>query len=95
MEKFVCPKCGRTSYSANRELLNICPYCGIDRYLILSPRLFSSYNLSEAKIIIDRRKATEPVPFERRGDEEVIPVAWLVIKRKDGEMVQESHFSSM
>lgn len=83
MEKFICPKCGRTSYTANRELLNLCPYCSLDKYLILNPRIFGGYDISNIKVVIDRRKTSEPVPFERRKNEQAIPVAWLIVKRKD------------
>lgn len=95
MEKFVCPRCGRTSYTANRELLNVCPYCSLDKYLIVSPKFLSSHDISDMKIIIDRRRASEPVPFERRKDEQAIPVAWLIVKRKDGEIAQDSDLISM
>lgn len=96
MEKFVCPKCGKVSYTANRELLNICPYCSLDKYLILNPKVFGGYDLSDIKIVVDRRKSTEPVPFERRKNEQAIPVAWLIVKRKDNqESVQDSDFISM
>lgn len=96
MEKFICPKCGKVSYTANRELLNICPYCGLDKYLIVNPKIFGRYDLSDIKIVIDRRKSVESVPFERRKNEEAIPVAWLIVKRKDNhEPAQDSDFISM
>ncbi len=89
MEKFICPRCGKTSYTANRELMNLCPYCNINKFLILSPKIFTyGHDLSDVKIIIDRRKISEPVPAERREDYEVVPIAWLVIKR-DKEMMIE------
>jgi len=96
MEKFVCPRCGKVSYTANKELLNICPYCSLDKYLIVSPRFLASYDLSNIKIVIDRRKTSEPVPFERRKGEEAIPVAWLIVKKKDiVDSPQDSDFISM
>jgi predicted nucleic acid-binding Zn-ribbon protein len=96
MEKFICPKCGRISYTANRELVNICPHCSFEKYLILSPKFLSGYELSDIKIIVDRRKNSEPVPFERRKGEEAIPIAWLIVKKKDTvDSPQDSDFISM
>ncbi len=84
MEKFECQKCGKTSYSASKAASGICPYCDIEKLLIFNPSVLAmSHELSDAKIIVDRRMSHRPVNAERRENEEMIPVAWLVIKQKE------------
>ncbi len=80
---YTCPKCGLTTYTADPSQKDLCPNCDMERYLIFNPNLFTLCpTYSNMKFIVDRRKTSYPVDKDRREETEVIPVAWLVVKRK-------------
>lgn len=89
MEKFECPKCGKIAFSASRDLAKVCPYCDTEKLLIFNPNILAmAHELSDAKIIIDRRNVQRSVGADRRDNTCMIPVAWLVVKQKElGETV--------
>lgn len=77
METFHCSKCGRTSYSAHRDIVH-CPHCGVERLIIINPDILSlTGELSNAKIIVDRRTADTPVDVDRRETCRGVPMAWF------------------
>jgi hypothetical protein len=83
MEGFTCPKCGRTTYTAYREAASICPYCTTEKLLILNPRLLKmGLDITDARILVDRRNTHAEVEPERRQGDEFIPIAWLVIRNR-------------
>lgn len=85
MEQYTCPICKRTTYTAYRDVANICPYCNTEKILIFNPNIFTKeYELTDAKIIFDRRNTDILVEDDRRknGDSKLIPLAWLVIKQR-------------
>ncbi len=84
MENYTCPKCNKTTYTARRDTVNVCPYCGLEKLIIFNPRIFSlGHNLSHAKVLFERRTNDFHVETDRRADKgsESIPIAWLVIKQ--------------
>ncbi|MEW6107627.1 MAG: hypothetical protein AB1632_00445 [Nitrospirota bacterium] len=86
MEKYTCPTCHKTTYTAYRAMAYVCPYCNVEKLLIFNPLAFNTgHDMSDAKIIFDRRGAESRVEPERRGDHNVecIPIAWLVIKHRN------------
>lgn len=83
MEKFTCPSCQRTTYTAYRDKAHICPYCTTEKFLIFNPKALGRANdFLDTKIMFDRRNTDFAVEADRRGQEEVelVPVAWLIIK---------------
>ena len=85
MEKYVCPVCNKATYTAYSEAAHICPYCSTEKILILSQKAFSGlHDVSDTKVIFDRRTTELAIDRERRGmeDVELIPVAWLAIKKR-------------
>ena len=85
MEKYSCPVCNKTTYTAYSETAHICPYCNTEKMLILNQKAFSGVlDISDTRVIFDRRTSEHATAQERRGKEDVelIPIAWLVIKRK-------------
>ena len=85
MEKYSCPVCNKTTYTAFSEAAHVCPYCSTEKKLILNQRAFmGEHDISDTKVIFDRRNTNLAVEWEKRGKEDVelIPIAWLVIKRK-------------
>lgn len=88
MEKYTCPKCGKTTYTAFRDIAFICPDCNTEKLLIFNPKAFNlGYDFSDAKIIFDRRNTNFDVDAERREEDnrEYVPIAWLVIKQNSPE----------
>lgn len=82
MEKFTCPRCGRTTYTAYSEAAYTCPYCDTEKLLILNPKALKIgiYDVTDVKILLDRRNTQMEVEFERRKEAKFIPLAWLVIR---------------
>lgn len=88
MEKYTCPVCHKTTYTANRETADICPYCSTEKMLILNQKMLSSINdFSDTRLLLDRRNSAVRPDTERRGESniELIPIAWLVIKKKSSQ----------
>jgi predicted nucleic acid-binding Zn-ribbon protein len=84
MEKFECPKCGKVSFSASKDLAKTCPYCDTEKLLIFNPNILAmAHELSDAKIVIDRRNSQRAISTDRRDNSCMIPVAWLVVKQKE------------
>ncbi|MBI5640120.1 MAG: hypothetical protein HZA17_06835 [Nitrospirae bacterium] len=88
MEKYTCPSCQKTTYTAYKDRAHYCPYCNTEKLLIFNPRVFGTgLDLSDAKILFDRRNSGIPQEMERRGKDtlDLVPIAWLVIKQKSTE----------
>jgi len=88
LEKYECPICHRTTYTAYYEASQTCPYCSTEKILILNQAVFcSKSDFTDTKIIFDRRNINLSFDFEKRaqGKDELIPVAWLVIKQNASE----------
>ena len=85
MEKFTCPKCKKTTYTAYMDIAYICPFCNTEKLIIFNPQAFNTgHNISDAKIIFDRRTSDTLIAKERRqnANSEYIPIAWLLIKQR-------------
>ena len=85
MEKYTCPKCNKTTYTAYRDIAFVCSYCDNEKLLIFNPKAFNmGYDISDTKVIFDRRNTAFMVDSEKREQEkyEYVPIAWLVIKQK-------------
>ncbi len=85
MEKYTCPACGRSTYSADTEAAHHCLQCAVERILIVSPRAFDAgLTLADFTVIIDRRETIQAVADERRspGTRPMMPVAWMVMRRR-------------
>ncbi len=85
MEGFTCPSCRKTTYTACRDKVKYCPYCDTEKVLVLNPAaLHMGYDLSNAKVVVDRRQSEVTVEVDRRkkGQTRLIPIAWFVVKNK-------------
>jgi len=91
MERFVCPDCGKVSYSADIRSTMECPYC-TERLVVLNNQFLDlvSY-LSHARLIFDRRKgerrqqATDVSDDHRVGDRrqnETMVIGWVTMKKR-------------
>ena len=70
MPEFVCPKCQRTSYSADPKSLKECPYCNPKAVVILSSIFINALKDLESRptlFVVDRRQK------DRRHKDEVLP----------------------
>ena len=90
VEKYSCPHCHQITYTADCETAQTCPYCSIEKVLVLNQKIFNSINeFTNTKIILDRRSTDRGIDLERRGKDAIrrIPVAWLVIKQSPPEKI--------
>lgn len=88
MEEYECPVCHKTTYTASYEASQTCPYCSTEKILILNQAVFCSKgDFTDTKIIFDRRNSDLSFDCEKRAQskDELIPVAWLVIKQNSSE----------
>jgi predicted RNA-binding Zn-ribbon protein involved in translation (DUF1610 family) len=94
MEKFVCPNCGKVSYSADTRSSQDCPYCTEKVVILNSQCLGLIRHLSYCRLIFDRRQGERrqqeriPVSNDRRvrdrRQNEGIVIGWVITKRKEG-----------
>lgn len=77
-----CQKCGEVSYSADRTSQE-CPFCGIEKLFVINPEIIAiASELSDAKLIIDRRVEDIKVEVDRRKSSKGIPLGWLCYSAK-------------
>jgi len=77
-----CSKCGKISYSADR-ISQECPFCEIERLIVINPEILAvAPELSNAKLIIDRRVENINVAVDRRKNHKSIPLGWLCYSEK-------------
>jgi len=78
-----CPRCGKVSYSADRTS-NECPFCEVERLIVINPEILAiAPELSDAKLIIDRRVENINVDVDRRKTCKGIPLGWLCFSEKN------------
>lgn len=85
MEKFTCPKCNKTTYTSYMDIAYVCPFCNTEKLIIFNPEAFNTgHQMSDAKIIFDRRTSETLIEQERRQqtNAEYIPIAWLLIRQQ-------------
>lgn len=92
MERFVCPDCGKVSYSADIRSSTECPYC-TEKVVILNNQCIDLLrNISNARLIFDRRQGerrTQEITVsndrrvgDRRKNDGMI-IGWVTTKKKD------------
>jgi hypothetical protein len=91
MNQFLCPRCGKASYTADTSQVQKCPYC-VEKHVIVNNDfmdMIRSYNSGSLKLIINRRKGNRrvkniPVEVERRTAERRrnpgTPIGWLLVQ---------------
>lgn len=92
MERFVCPDCGKASYSADVRSTHECPYC-TEKVVVLNNRCLNILtNLSYVRLICDRRQGerrqkeitvNNDQRFTDRRQNNGMVVGWVTITKKD------------
>lgn len=91
MEKFDCPNCGKSSYTADISQAQKCPHC-VERCIVVTHEfvdLLKSYAPNNLKVVVnrrgkERRESETPVTLDRRSCDRrrdcVTPIGWLMVK---------------
>jgi len=91
MERFICPDCGKVSYSADRSNME-CPYC-TERIVIINNRCIDFLrSISNVRLVFDRRQgerrnqeisvSDDRRVADRRKNEGIV-IGWVTTKKRD------------